>query len=99
MTCWASVVNLPHTYSLVIIGVSTKPHAVVTGTESARGRTWSMTPSTSANAAGKARLSQKVTAVAKDELVRVTIHVTLGRSERTLLHSILSAIVGRWNLN
>jgi hypothetical protein len=36
-----------------------------------------MTPSTSANAAGKARLSQKVTAVAKDELVRVTIHVTL----------------------
>jgi hypothetical protein len=77
MTCWASVINLPHTYSLVIIGVSTKPHAVVTGTESASGRSWSMTPSTSANAAGRARLSQKVPAVAKDELVRVTIHVTL----------------------
>jgi hypothetical protein len=78
LSCRARVLDSrPYSYSVVTINVSTKPGAAVSGTESAGGRTWSMTPNSRANAAGNARLSQKVSAVAKDEVVRVTVHVAL----------------------
>jgi hypothetical protein len=77
MSCSAFVMNVPHPYSLVMIGVATKPHATVTATETASDHSWTMAPSTSANAFGGARLSQRVPAVAKYEIVRVTVHVTL----------------------
>jgi hypothetical protein len=77
LSCIAIVLNRPHPYSVVTINVSTRPNAAVSGTESAAGHSWSMTPSASANSAGTARLSQKIPAVRKYELVRVTVHVTL----------------------
>jgi hypothetical protein len=68
----------------------------VTGTETAEGRSWSMAPSTSANASGKARMSQRVPAVAKDELVRVTIHVSLnGISGHCSTHYSPPSLVAR----
>jgi hypothetical protein len=78
MACTAFVFNLPHPYSLVVIDVSTKPGAKVSATESAQGRSWSMSPGTTANASGHAGLTQKVAAVRKYELVRVSVNVTLG---------------------
>jgi hypothetical protein len=78
MSCAAVVFNLPHPYSLVVIDVSTKPDAKVSATETAAGHSWSMSPGTTANASGHAGLSQKVAAVKKYELVRVTVNVTLG---------------------
>jgi hypothetical protein len=76
MPCVATVLHLPHTYSVVTIRVSTKPGAQVAATESAGGRSWAMTPGASANAAGRANLNQKVAAVAKFEVVRVSVRVT-----------------------
>jgi hypothetical protein len=80
ISCTAIVLSRPHPYSVVTIGVSTRPSADVSGTETAGTHSWSMTPSTSANAAGKARLSQKMSGVTKYEVVRVSVHVTLDGS-------------------
>lgn len=77
MACTANVLYLPHSYNLVMIGVATKPGAKVSATETAAAHTWSMS-STSANASGHARFSQRITAVRKYDLVRVTVNVTLG---------------------
>jgi hypothetical protein len=74
------VLTRPISYSIVTINVSTKPRAAVSGTETAGTHTWSMTPSTAANASGKARLYQGVPAVSKDEVVRVSVRVTLNGS-------------------
>jgi hypothetical protein len=81
LSCSAVVLDSrPHSYGVVTINVSTRPHAQVSGTETAGTHSWSMTPGTAANAAGLARLSQKVAAVRKDELVRVSVTVTLNGS-------------------
>jgi|GEM_PF-3540471 len=81
LSCSAVVLDSrPHSYSVVTINVSTKPHAEVSGTETAGTHSWSMTPIAPANPSGRARLSQKISAVAKYELVRVTVRVTLNDS-------------------
>jgi hypothetical protein len=77
LSCTAVVLRLPHPNSVVAISVSTRPHATVSGTETAGTYTWSMTPNAAANAAGRATLSQRVAVVRKDEIVRVTVQVTL----------------------
>lgn len=76
--CAAIVLNSrPYSYSMVTVIVSTKPGALVYGTETAGTHSWAMTPSATANALGRARLYQKASAVAKVELVRVSVRVTL----------------------
>jgi hypothetical protein len=77
MPCTATVLHLPRTISYVTIRVSTKAGAQVSGTESASGHSWAMTPSASANASGGANLVQKVAPVSKYEVVRVSVKVTL----------------------
>lgn len=78
LACTATVLNVrPYTYSTVTIGVTTKPHAGVSGTENAGARSWSMTPTSAANSTGRARLYQKVSAVMNFEVVRVLVHVAL----------------------
>lgn len=81
LSCIATVLDSrPHSYSIVTIIVTTKPRAQVSGTETAGTHTWSMTPIASANASGRAKLYQKVSAVSRDELVKVTVRVTLDGS-------------------
>lgn len=83
LTCFARVLELhPQSYGFVIVNVSTKPQAEVTATETSPNRSWSMTPSL-ANASGDARLMQKVSVVAKAELVDVDVHVALNGSVAT----------------
>jgi hypothetical protein len=78
LSCTATVLDTrPHSYSIVIINVVTKAGAGVSGTESAEGHSWSMTPDATANASGHARLYQKVSAVSRDEVVKVVVHVSL----------------------
>ena len=81
LSCTATVLDSrPHSYSIVTINVSTKPGAAVSGTETAGTHSWSMRPSARANASGKARLYQKVSAVPKVELVKVMVRVTMDGS-------------------
>jgi hypothetical protein len=81
LSCTATVLDSrPHSYSIVTINVSTKPGAAVSGTETAGTHSWSMTPTARANASGKARLYQRLSAVSRDELVKVTVRVTLDGS-------------------
>jgi len=81
LACTAIVLRLPHPYSVIAISVSTTPDATVSATETAGKHTWSMTaPNGPANSSGKARLTQKMAAVRKYELVRVSVHVNLDGS-------------------
>jgi hypothetical protein len=80
LKCSAVVLRPPHQYGVVTISVSTRPLADVSATETAGAHSWSMSPNAAANGGGKARLSQKISTVRKYELVRVTVHVTLGGS-------------------
>lgn len=75
--CTATVMAVPHPYSIVTIIVATRPHAAVTATERSGPHSWPMTPDSTANAFGRARLSQKMSAVRHDAIVRVSVDVTL----------------------
>jgi hypothetical protein len=78
MSCQATVVNSRfNSYNTVTIDVKTMPRAVVSATESAAARTWAMATAAPANAAGVARLTQKVSVVVKYEVVRVSVQVSL----------------------
>ena len=77
VACTATVVHLPHESGMITIRVSTAPDATVAGAEAAGGRSWSMAPTASANALGRATLVQKVATVAHYEVVRVSVRVTL----------------------
>jgi hypothetical protein len=78
LTCVATLMdNHLSSYSMVTINVRTKPRAEVSGTESAAAHSWSMAATAPANAAGIARLYQKVSGVSRYEVVRVTVSVTL----------------------
>ncbi|MGB8196343.1 MAG: hypothetical protein WCF25_04985 [Acidimicrobiales bacterium] len=79
--CRATVLNTRfNSYGMVTIDVKTSPHAEVSATESAAARSWSMGTVGPANVAGIARLNQRVAPVAKYELVRVSVQVSLDGS-------------------
>jgi hypothetical protein len=79
--CRATVLNTRfNSYGMVTIDVKTSPHAAVSATEKAAARSWSMGAVGPANASGIARLTQRVSAVAKYEVVRVSVQVSLNGS-------------------
>jgi hypothetical protein len=77
LSCVARVLNSRFNYNTVIINVATKPRADVSASESVASHSWSMAATAPANASGVARLTQRVSAVAKFEVVTVTVRVTL----------------------
>src|SRR5579863_8578511 len=78
LSCHARVIdNHMDMYGFVTVNVLTRPQAEVSATESTGTRSWPMTPTSFANASGIARLVQRVSTVAKVELVNVDVHVVL----------------------
>lgn len=80
LPCAAAVMQLQHPYNVVTISVLTRPGASVTATEKAGTNSWPMSPNSTANTFGRARLSQKMASVRDDAIVRVSVNVTLNGS-------------------
>jgi hypothetical protein len=67
----------PLSFHIVTIFVTTTPRAKVSGEVTSGRSSWSMVPTASANASGKAWLYQKISAVSVSTVNHVTVRVSL----------------------